>query len=94
MQMHVHKMLFLFYTITKMPPATQGHNEEGAQFPGAESLWGRQITVGSTIKSQQYHKYFFQYSTFAYEKTQVRTLGAKLVRGAAKYIMCMFCAFK
>jgi len=29
MQMHVHKTLCPFYTITKMPPAKQGRNEGG-----------------------------------------------------------------
>jgi len=40
MQMHVYKKLCPFYTITKMPPATQGRNE-GHKSLGAEPLWGR-----------------------------------------------------
>jgi len=52
----------------------QGLNEggKGAQFPG------RRITAGGAEKSQQCHKYFFQYTTFASERAQVRTPGAKL----------------
>ena len=38
----------------------QGRNEEGKgnNFPGAELLWGGQITAGDAEKSQQCHKYF------------------------------------
>jgi len=46
----------------------QGRNEggqKGRNSPGAESLWGRRIIAGGTEKSQQCHKYFVQYSTFA-----------------------------
>jgi len=48
----------------------QGHNEGGArraQFPDAESLWGRRITAWGrrmtaegAEKSRQCHKYFLQ----------------------------------
>ena len=50
MPMHAHKMLCPFNTSTKMPPATQGRNEEGQgghNSPGAESLWGRHIVPTS-----------------------------------------------
>jgi len=52
----------------------QRRNEggKGAQFLGAESLWGAK-------KFQQYHEHFFQNSTFASERPQVRTWGGKLV---------------
>jgi len=33
----------------------------------AESLQGRQITAGGAEKSQQCHKYFLQYSNFAFK---------------------------
>jgi len=33
------------------------------------------MTVGGTKKSQQCHKYFLQYSTFASERSQVQTWG-------------------
>jgi len=49
-QMRVHKTLCPFYTITKMPPATQGRNEwvqRGHNSPGAESLWEHQVTAGA-----------------------------------------------
>jgi len=36
---------------------------------------GRRMTAVSTEKSQQCHKYFLQYSTFASERPQVRTRG-------------------
>jgi len=52
------------------PKATTGNN-----FPGAESLWGRQINAGGAIKSQQRYKYFIDYSTFASERSQVWTWG-------------------
>jgi len=79
MPIHVHKTLCPFYTITKMPPATKGRNEEwqgGHNSPGAESLWGRQITAESAIKSQQCHKYLLQYSTFASKKISGSNMGA------------------
>ena len=56
----------------------QGRNEGGKGGtipPGAKSLWGRRITEGGAEKSQQCHKYFLQYSTFASERPQVRTWG-------------------
>ena len=55
---------------------TRGHD-----FPGTESLWGGRITAGGrrtaggAEKSQQRNKYFVQYSTFAFERPQVRTWG-------------------
>jgi len=36
---------------------------------------GRRITIGAPEKSQQCHKYFLQYTTFASERHQVRTWG-------------------
>jgi len=54
----------------------QGRNDGGqggSNSPGAESLWGHQITVGSTETSQQCHKHFLHYSAFATEKSQSRT---------------------
>ena len=49
----------------------------GAQRGGAreEQFPGSQITAGGAVKSQQCHKYFPQYSTFASERPQVRTWG-------------------
>jgi len=44
----------------------QGGNKRGN--PGAKSLWGKE-------KFQQGHKYFLQYSTFAFEKPHFRTWG-------------------
>jgi len=49
----------------------QGRNE-GGTIPRAPNYY-----VG-VAKSQQFHKYFLQYSTFASEKPQVWTWGAKL----------------
>ena len=64
---------------------TVGHGTRGAAWwgeegaiPGAESLWGRQTSVGAPIgcggaeKSQQCHKYFLQYRTYASERPQFR----------------------
>ena len=59
----------------------QGRNEGGKggtipwapiHYGGAESLQERRITVGGAEKSQQCHKYFLQYSKFAFETTQIR----------------------
>ena len=60
---------------------TQRHNggTRGAQFPGRR-VWvkkGGQITAGSAEKSQQCHKYFLPYSTFASERPQFQTWGRK-----------------
>ena len=77
MQMHVHKTLCPFYTITKMLPATQGCNE-GAR---GEQFAGLQITMGAPNHCEGRHKvptisqYFLQYITFASERSQVRTWG-------------------
>jgi len=48
-QMHVHKTLCSFHTITKMPPATDGHNEgaRGGTIPRAPNHYG------GAMKSQQ-----------------------------------------
>jgi len=40
-------------------------------YGGAESLQGPGITAGGAEKSQQCHKYFLQYSKFAFERTQI-----------------------
>jgi len=56
----------------------QGRNK-GAQFSG------RRITAGGA-KKQQCHKYFLQYSTFASEKHQVRTWGAKLASCPGRHV--------
>jgi len=53
---------------------------KGSQFPG------RRITAGGAKKSQQCHKYFRQYSTFASEKHQVRTRGAKLASWPGRHL--------
>ena len=44
-----------------------------AKFPAPDHCGGRRITVRGAEKSQQCHKYFLQYSTFASERHQVRT---------------------
>jgi len=63
----------------------QGRNvgEQGGEIPrapiqygGAESLQGRRITAGGAEKSQQCHKYFLQYSKFAFERIPDLTIGA------------------
>jgi len=54
-----------------------GRNEGeqgGHNFPGAESLRGRQMTAGGAEKSQQCHMYILQYSKFASKRSQVRTV--------------------
>ena len=53
----------------------EGRRQGGHNSPGAESLWGRQITAGCVGKSQQCRKYFLQCSVFASERPQVRTWG-------------------
>jgi len=74
------------YTITKhLPflhhhenaPCYAGRNEgcKGEQFPGPQITMGAPNHCGGTIKSQQCHKYFLQYGTFASERAQVRTWG-------------------
>jgi len=56
----------------------------GVQFPGAESLWGRQISVGTpngcgdAEKSQQCHMYSLQCSTYTSENLSFDYGGAKL----------------
>ena len=50
----------------------------GENSPGGRQInyvMGRWMTAGGTIKSQQCHMYFLQYSTFASERPQVRTRG-------------------
>jgi len=57
---------------------------KGAQFPGDRitmetSLWRRRITAWGAEKSQQCHKYFLQYSTFASEKPDSNSVGGELL---------------
>jgi len=88
MQLHVHKTLCPFYT-TKMPPAAQERNEGGKgghDSPSAESLCGRQITAGGAIKSQQYHKYFLQYS-----RLHLLPKDLRFEHGSAKPASCPRC---
>jgi len=59
----------------------QGRNEMGGKrgtipwapihYVAAGSLQGRRITAGGAEKSQQCHKYFLQYSKFAFERNQI-----------------------
>ena len=58
----------------------QGRNvgARGEHSLGAESWWGHRITKEGAENSQQCRKYFLKYSTFASERPQVRTWGAKL----------------
>jgi len=69
MPVQVCKTLYSFYTKTKMPPATQRCNEGGQEgtIPRAPNHYG------GAMKSQQCHKYFLQYRTFASERSQIRT---------------------
>jgi len=64
----------------------QGRNEEekGERFPGRQITMGMPnhcrgcpMTAGGAEKSQQFSKYFLQYSKFASERARVRTWGAK-----------------
>ena len=41
----------------------------------ANHCWGRQMSAGGSEKSQQFHKYFLQYSKFPSKRPQVRTWG-------------------
>ena len=47
----------------------QGRHEEGK---GEHNSWVRRFTVGGAEKSQQYHKYFLQYSTFVSDRPYVQ----------------------
>jgi len=55
------------------PLATHGRSEGGkrSKIPRLPNPYGCQITAGSAIKPRQCHKYFFQYSAFASERSQV-----------------------
>ena len=54
----------------------------GSQFPG------RRITAGEIAEeSQQCHKYFIQYSTFASERLHVRTRGVKLASCPGRHLV-------
>jgi len=73
----------------------QGRNEEGkaGAIPrapnhsgGAEILREAPNDCRGAKKSQQCHKYFLQYSTFASEKSQVRTWGGKLASGPGRHL--------
>jgi len=54
----------------------QGRNEggKGATIPRAPNRYGGAESLRERQKSQQYHKCFLQYSIFASERPQVRTL--------------------
>ena len=79
---------------------SQGRNEGGHNSLGANSLWerwitaGGQITAGGAEKSQQCHKYFLQYSKFAFKRTQIWPYvpnfdheGTGLTRGMPNFVM-------
>ena len=68
---------------------------EPIHYGGAESLRGRRITDGGAEKSQQCHKYFLQYSKFAFKRSQAYHRGAKLRpwgrrfdQGGAEFVFC------
>ena len=54
------------------PPPGYG---PASHYGGAKSLRVRRMAAGSAEKSQQCHKYFLEYSTFASERPQFRTVG-------------------
>jgi len=70
---------------------SQGRNEggRGHNSPGAESLWGRQMTAGGAEKPQQCHIYIFQYSKCASERSQVWSWGTKPVSCAGRHLISL-----
>jgi len=73
----------------------QGRNEgvaRGVQFSGRRVAMGTpnhcgcRMVAGGAKKSQQCHKYFLQYSTFASERPQFRTRGAKLASCPGRHL--------
>jgi len=64
-------------TYEAISPGRKTHFAKGvtreAQFPGRRVTMGAPNHCGGAEKSQQCHKYFLQYSTFASERTQFRT---------------------
>jgi len=63
-----------------------GGGTRGAQFPGRQVTIGGQITAVNVEKSQQCHKYFFQYSKSASETPQFRTWGAKFASCPGRHL--------
>jgi len=68
LNLEITSNLWLIQTLGFTWHYMQGRNK-GAQFPG------RQMAAGCAEKSQQCHRYFLQYSTFASEKP-VSNIGA------------------
>jgi len=65
----------------------QGRSEgQGAQFPGLRLTMGDRMTAGDPEKSQQCHKYFPQYSTFASKRPPVRTRGRQLASCPGRHL--------
>jgi len=66
-----------------------------AQFPGRRITMGVRNDCGERQKSQQCHKYFLQYSTFASARPQVRTWGAKFCSCPGRHLTslcpCLLC---
>jgi len=66
-----NKSLWLKQSVSGIRGVTRG-----SQFPGPQiTAGGLRITAAGAEKSQHYHKYFLQNSTFASKKHQVRTWG-------------------
>jgi len=70
-QRHINRLYEYSSTRSGSRGETRGQWEHNS--PGSESLWGRRMTAGGDEKSNQCHKYFLQYSTFASERFQART---------------------
>jgi len=76
-----------------------GRNEGGQggrNSPGAESIWGRQITggdaewlLGCQRAPTMSHKHFLQYSTFASERPQLQIWGGKLASCPGRHLISL-----
>jgi len=87
-QRHINRLYEYSSTRSGSRGETRGQWEHNS--PGAESLWGRRMTAGGDEKSNQCHKYFLQYSTFASERFQARTWGRQTIPSCPRHHLISF----
>ena len=64
---------FIIYFVFGSACKGRQRGGKGGTIPRAPNHCGGRMTAGDAEKSQQCHKYFLQYSTFASARPQVRT---------------------
>ena len=75
-QKYVVHWSFIFWLFTFWQERNEG-DKRGTILRSPNHCGGRRMTAEGAAKSQQYHKYFIQDSTSAFERSQVQTWGCQ-----------------